>query len=155
MNSKKRNIKLIIDNNVLEEYFKYYFSIHKRATKNPISNPYHESINKWMIMKRPMMNALKQKWKDFIIWFVESKGYTNLQIDKCEMTFKTYYSNNRRHDTDNSVPKFILDGLVDGGFVVDDDSEHITKLSLQCFSDTEHPRTEIHVKILNVEEKEK
>lgn len=154
MNSKRKNIKLIIDNDVLEEYFKHYFSIHKRATKKPISNPYHESINKWMIMKRPMMNALKQKWKDFIIWFVESKGYTNLRIDKCEMAFKTYYSNHRRHDNDNSVPKFILDGLVDGGFIVDDDSEHLTKLSLQCFSDVEHPRTEIHVKILNSEEKE-
>ena len=106
-------------------------------------------------MKRPMMNSLKQKWKDFIVWFVESKGYTNLQIDKCEMLFKTYYSNNRRHDIDNSVPKFIIDGLTLSGLIVDDDSEHLTKLTLQCFSDIERPRTEIIIKILNDEEKEK
>lgn len=155
MKNNKKNIKLIIDNRVLEEYEKYYFSIHTRATKKPIKNPYHESINKWMIMKRPMMNSLKQKWKDFIIWFVESQGYANLRIDMCEVFVKTYYSNNRRHDNDNSVPKFILDGLVDGGLIIDDDSKHLTKLTLQCFSDIDNPRTEIHIKILNKEDKEK
>ena len=100
-------------------------------------------------MKRPIMNALKQRWKDFIKWFVEEQGYTNLRINKCEISQKVYYPNNRRHDTDNSVPKFILDGLVEGGMVVDDDSEHITKLTLECATDIKHPRTELHIKILN------
>lgn len=155
MKKYKDTIKLIIDNNVLAEYDKYYFSIHTKARNKPIPRPYHESINKWMIMKRPMMNSLKQKWKDFIVWFIESEGYTNLRIDKCEMLFKTYYSNNRRHDTDNSVPKFIIDGLTLSGLIVDDDSEHLTKLTLQCFSDIDYPRTEIIIKVLNEEEKEK
>ena len=57
------NIKLVIDNNTLSEYEKYYFKVHPRASKKPIENPYHPTINQWMIMKRPMMNALKQKWK--------------------------------------------------------------------------------------------
>lgn len=95
------------------------------------------------------MNSLKQKWKDFIIWFVGSQGYANLRIDECELCFKTYYSNNRRHDPDNSTPKFILDGMVKSGLIVDDDSKHILKLTLQCFSDPEDPRTEIIINILN------
>lgn len=140
-----RQIRLVIDNDTLTRYEEYYFSIHKRATKKPIAQPYHESINVWMIMKRPMMNALKQRWKDFIVWFIEDQGYTNLRIEKCELKVSTFYSNNRRHDVDNSTPKFILDGLVQSGFVVDDDSEHITSLTLMCFSDMEHPRTEITV----------
>ena len=41
----KEEIKLIIDNNTLIEYEKYYFKHHPRASKKPISNPYHESIN--------------------------------------------------------------------------------------------------------------
>lgn len=98
-------------------------------------------------MKRPMMNALKQKWKDFIVWYIETQGYSNLRIERCELSFITYYGNNRRHDPDNSVPKFILDGLCDGGFIADDDSEHISKLTLQCSVDINHPRTEIYVKI--------
>ena len=146
---KAKEIVLTIDKDVLEKYEEYYFSIHPRAHKKPISHPYHESINVWMIMKRPMMNALKQKWKDFIKWFVEEQGYANLHIDKCEISQIVYYPNNRRHDTDNSVPKFILDGLVESGMVVDDDSEHITKLILECRTDIKHPRTELHIKVLN------
>lgn len=140
-----REIILVIDNDTLARYEEYYFSIHKKATKKPIAHPYHESINVWMIMKRPMMNALKQKWKDFIVWFIKDQGYTNLRIDRCEMSFSTFYPNTRRHDVDNSTPKFILDGFVQSGFVVDDDSEHITALTLRCFSDIERPRTEITV----------
>lgn len=98
-------------------------------------------------MKRPMMNALKQKWKDFIVWFVNDKGYANLRIQKCELIVTAYYPNSRRHDTDNSVPKFILDGLVQGGMIVDDDSEHLASLTLKCGVDAEHPRTEMLFKI--------
>lgn len=138
-----KEITLIIDDNTLEEYEKYYFSVHTRAKKKPIENPYHPSINKWMIMKRPMMNALKQKWCEFIMWFVDNQGYTNLLIEKCELEVKTYYKTNRRHDVDNSVIKFVLDGLAESGFIIDDDSKHVTSLKLECFVDKEHPRTEL------------
>lgn len=138
-------IKIVIDNSTLSRYEEYYFSIHKRASKKPIKHPYHESINEWMIMKRPMMNALKQKWKDMIVWLVCDQGYANLRIDKCEIEQVVYYPNNRRHDTDNTVPKFILDGLVQSGMVVDDDCNHITKLTLRCGVDVERPRTELTI----------
>lgn len=98
-------------------------------------------------MKRAPMNALKQRWKDFIVWFIDNQGYSNLRIEKCDLSFSTYYPNHRRHDVDNSCPKFILDGLVESGFIVDDDSEHISKLTMRCFVDTKHPRTVIDVYI--------
>ncbi|MEF9983690.1 MAG: hypothetical protein RR806_03130 [Oscillospiraceae bacterium] len=138
-------IKLEINNKSLDEYEKYYFKLHPKAYKKPIDAPYHPSINTWMIMKRPMMNALKQKWKDFIIWYINNQGYSNLRIEKCEISITTYYKTNRRHDIDNSVPKFILDGLSESGFIIDDDSRHITKLTMQCSIDKENPRTEIEV----------
>ena len=144
---KSNSILLVVDNEVLDDYSKYYFSIHTKATKRPIKNPYHESINSWMIMKRPAMNCLKQKWKDFIKWFVNEQGYSNLHIEKCEISQTIYYPTNRRHDIDNSVPKFVLDGLVESGMIVDDDSKHITKLTLQCNIDKNHPRTEIKILI--------
>lgn len=143
------DITLIINQDVLSEYEKYYFKCHPKARKNPIEHPYHPTINQWMIMKRPMMNAVKQKWKDFIVWFIEKQGYANLHIKKCEMRFITYYKTNRRHDTDNSCPKFILDGLTESKFVIDDDSRHITSLTLECYVDMQNPRTEIYVKIKN------
>ena len=99
-------------------------------------------------MKRPMMNALKQKWKDFMVWFIEYSGYSNLGIENCTMEFTTYFKTKIRHDTDNTTPKFILDGLAESGFIVDDDSKHLTSLTLKCEYDKENPRTEIEVKIL-------
>lgn len=140
-----QDIKLVIDNTTLSNYENHYFKLHSRASKKPIDTPYHPTINTWMIMKRPMMNALKQKWKIFIKWFIENQGYSNLHIEKCEMKFITYYKTNRRHDIDNSCPKFILDGLAESGFIVDDDSNHITSLSMECYVDKENPRTEIFV----------
>lgn len=100
-------------------------------------------------MKRPAMNGLKQKWKDFIKWFVFDQGYANLRIEKCELSQSIFYPTNRRHDIDNTVPKFILDGLVESGMIIDDDCKHITKLTLQCGTDTINPRTEL---VFNVQE---
>ena len=133
----------MIDKETLRRYEEYYFANHPKAHKKPIPHPYHESINVWMIMPRPQMNALNQKWKNFIVWLVKDQGYSNLRIEKCELSFDTYYQTGRRHDIDNSTPKFILDGLVEGGMIVDDDIKHIQKLTLSCHVDREHPRTEI------------
>jgi len=147
-----KHIKLTIDEEALAAYEKHYFSIHKQAKKKPIAHPYHESINQWMIMKRPMMNSLKGKWKEFIVWFIDQQGYSNLRIDKCELVFTTYYSTNRRHDVDNTCPKFILDGLCESGFIVDDDSNHVLKLTLMCGVDKNRPRTEIDISYWDIKE---
>ena len=64
------------------------------------------------------------------------------------MIFTTYYKTNRRHDVDNSVPKFILDGFSESGFINDDDITHLVRLLLQCAVDKDNPRTEIIIKIL-------
>ena len=149
------DIKLIIDHETLRKYSDYYFTQHPKARKQPIKQPYHESINTWMIMKRPAMNGLKQKWKDFIKWFVDEQGYSNLRIERCEMSQTIYFPTHRRHDVDNSVPKFILDGLVESGMIVDDDSEHIKLLTMRCLIDTEHPRTELLIHIIDAEGGEK
>lgn len=148
MKREKDRYNLVIDNSVLEEYNRYYFLQHPKAKKKPIAHPYHESINVWMIMKRPMMNALKQKWKDFIKWYITQLGFSELHIDKCEISQVVYYPTNRRHDIDNSVPKFILDGLTESGMIIDDDSRHITRLTLECYVDKGNPRTELTIKLL-------
>ena len=144
-----KTIQLTIDNSVLERYNKYYFSLHPKAHVPPIKQPRHESMNVWMIMKRPMMNALKQRWKDFIGWFVTEQGYANLRIEKCEIRQVVYYPTQRRADVDTSVGKFVLDGLVQAQMVIDDDYRHITKLILECGYDKDNPRTELYITVLD------
>lgn len=144
---KTKTITMAIDQSVVDRYTKYYFEQHPRAHVPPIKRPYHESINQWMIMKRAAMNGLKQKWKDFIKWFVNDQGYSNLRIERCEIIQTVYYPTDRRHDTDNSVPKFILDGLVESQMIVDDDCEHVFRLTLECHIGSDKPRTELKFKI--------
>lgn len=143
-----REFILIINNDTIEKYNKYYFSKYPRRKKCPIKSPTHPSINEWMIMKRMMMNDLKGKWKEFIIWFVENSDLKDTRIDICEMTFISYFKTKIRKDTDNTVPKFILDGLVDSKLLIDDDSLHLTSLTLKCGYDKLNPRTEIHIFVL-------
>lgn len=143
---------IVIDNSVLEEYNKYYFSIHKKAKKPPIERPIHPSINQWFIMQRPQMNALKQKWKDFGVWLIKKLGYDNLKLDKFEMECISYMPTKRRVDPDNLTPKFLNDSFTESGFIVDDDGNHMKGLTLRTDYDKENPRTEIFVRV--IEEKE-
>ena len=75
-------ITLILDNSTLEKYDEYYFSLHPKARKRPIEHPYHPSINTWFIMRRPELNQLKQKWKDFVVWWINDLGYQDKKLDK-------------------------------------------------------------------------
>ena len=64
-------IKLTLDQTVLDKYNKYYFLEHPKAKKVPIEHPWHPSINVWCILPRIQMNALKQKWKDFVKFWMK------------------------------------------------------------------------------------
>lgn len=138
-------IKLILNNAVIDKYNQCYFSQHPRASKRPIEHPYHPSINVWSIKPRIQMNALKQKWKDFVIWWIRDLGYENKQLDNVDVIYDIYHPTKRRTDPDNYTPKFIHDGFVESGFLVDDDREHLHSLTIRCHVDKENPRTEIEV----------
>lgn len=136
---------VIITQDDISEYAQEYFKMHPKAHKMPIEHPYHPSINTWFVMKRPQMNDLKQKWKDFTIWLVKKNGLENLKLDSFSMKFVTYMPTQRRIDPDNTVPKFILDGFTEGGFIMDDDSTHLKSLELCASYDKNNPRTEIFI----------
>lgn len=138
-------ITIVIDREIVGEYTKHYFANHPRAKKPPIASPTHPSINQWMVLQRQAMNTLKQKWKDFSSWVVEREGHSGLMIEQCTIEVITYYERRIRHDADNYVPKFILDGFVEAGLLVDDDDNHVRRLVLGCEYDKTWPRTEITI----------
>ena len=92
------------------------------------------------------MNALKQRWKDFGVWWINKLGYSSLLLEKFEMIFITYMPTKRRIDPDNTVPKFILDAFTEAGMIVDDDGTHLLSLTLKTGYDKDNPRTEIIIK---------
>jgi len=138
-----KQIILVFDDNILKKYLQHYFKLHLRRKKPPIDSPLHPSINKWFVMKRPQMNDFKQKWKDFAVWVVDYYGYTNLQIDKCSITYKFYFPTKRKQDVDNRTPKFLNDGLVASGMLVEDDYTHVNPIILWGGYDKENSRMEV------------
>ncbi len=144
-----KTLFLVLDQNVLDRYNEHYFKLHTRAKKIPIESPLHPSINQWMILPRMQMNQLKQKWKALVVWWVKDLGYQDLKLDKFEIEFKTYMPTKRRSDPDNFSPKFINDGFTEAGLIIDDDGNHLKKLSLITDYDKDHPRTEVTIKILD------
>ena len=135
-------IKIVIDQDTLDRYDKFYFRCHPKAKK------LHPSINEWFILPRPQMNALKQKWKDFGCWLIQDLGYENKKLEHFTVTIIVYFENRIRRDVDNQVPKFLLDAFTVSGFIVDDDMKHLKSLTLSAEYDPEHPRTEIIVTLL-------
>lgn len=140
-------IKLILDNDVVNRYNQYYFSQHLRARKKPIEHPYHPSINIWSIKPRIQMNDLKQKWKDFIVWWINDLGYENLKLNSVDIVYDIYHPTKRRTDPDNYTPKFIHDGFVESGLLIDDDRDHLHSLTIRCHVDKYNPRTEIDIEV--------
>lgn len=138
-------IKLTLNQEVIDIYNKYYFLEHPKAKKMPIEHPYHPSINTWCILPRIQMNALKQKWKDFIKFWMKLEKLENRQLDNFDIVLTVFFNTKRRHDVDNQIPKFILDGFTESGFIVDDDEKHLHSLTLKTGYDKENPRTEFEI----------
>ena len=88
------------------------------------------------------MNALKQKWKEFVKFWVKINKMDNRQLDDFDLIVTVFFNTKRRHDVDNQIPKFILDGLTEAGSIVDDDEKHLHSLTLKTGYDKENPRTE-------------
>lgn len=125
-----------------------YFKSHPKATKKRIKGPQHPTLNWYMTANNMEANAVKQNWKDFIIDILQRYELLDMKIDRCEITYRTYFKDKRKRDIDNTTPKFIFDGFIEGGFIQGDDYSHITKLTTECGYDKDNPRIEIIVKVL-------
>lgn len=139
--------KIISNQETLDKYYnEYYFKKYKKRKKRIIEKPWHPSLNKWIILRRPSMNNLKQQWKEYGVWLINYYGLTNLNIEKCVITFKYYMPTKRRTDNDNMTPKFFLDAMVESGLIKDDSYFIVNPLILWLGYDKNNPRMEIHIK---------
>lgn len=137
--------KITIDQQILDSYNKYYFSLYPRRKKEPIEKPIPMSLNRFITLKRMVQNALKQKYKEFSVWLASYYSIADLNLDKAKMTFTFYFPDHRRRDFDNLmlVPKFINDGLVESHVFKDDNGENLM-LEFRPFQyDKNNPRVEI------------
>lgn len=149
----ERILKYSITQKDVDAYNKEYFKSHPKAKKEPIERPIHPSLNKWTTIKnRMVMNSLKQNWKDFAIFWCERHGVAGMMLDDYAIEYITYMPSKRRADPDNYTCKFLLDGFVEAGFLVDDDGDHMRALILRTKHDKDDPRTDINVKVYDCKE---
>lgn len=95
------------------------------------------------------MNALKQKHKEFIVWYIKQLGYDGLKLDNFEMTVYVFKPTNIRSDCDNYVVKFWNDGFVESSFILDDSFKCMKSFTIKVGVDKENPRTEIIIRTLD------
>lgn len=141
----KTSYLIVIDQKKVDAFNSEYFEEHPRAKKGLIKAPQHPSLNEYLGMSNIATSNLKNNWEAFIRDVLAEYQLIDKKVEKCRITYKTFFKFNRRHDLDNISPKFIFDGFVKAGFLVDDDYQHITALTTLCDIDKENPRIEILV----------
>jgi len=142
-------IQIVIDSRLVAQFNEEYFIEHPRARNPKIKAPQHPSMNDYYKSNFQSANKIKQNWKEFIVWCLKDTDLAGYKINRCNITYTTYFKTNRRHDLDNISPKFILDGFVEAGLIVDDDYKHIESLTIKCGIDKENPRMEFLIEILD------
>jgi crossover junction endodeoxyribonuclease RusA len=70
---------------------------------------------------------------------------------KAIVTLNYYFKSRRRTDPDNNTGKFLLDGLVESGILVDDSFDHIELNIRKGGVDKHNPRVEIMIERLEEE----
>lgn len=141
-------IKIIINNEVLDKYFEYYFNLYPKRKVKPIDKPIPPSLNRFTAIKRIVQNSLKQKYKEFSIWLASYYKIANLNLDKVEFIYIFYFPDHRRRDFDNLMltPKLINDGFVEAKVLSDDNGEKL-RLKFEAFQyDKSNPRVEIIIR---------
>jgi hypothetical protein len=136
-------IKIVIDNEILKKYSKYYFDKYPRRKKMPIEKPIPPSLNQWMVMRRFQMNHQKQTWKEFGEWLVDYNDLRDKKLDKCNIVIEYFFDSKRKHDCDNYTPKNLFDSFTVSGLLIDDDFNHVESLTIKGNYSKENPRTEI------------
>lgn len=86
----------------------------------------------------------KKRWEQYVRMFSTAVRPPRA-LHKATITLRYWFPTNKRRDPDNYSGKFILDGLVKSGIIMDDSFEHIKLLIEKGGVDKKFPRTEIIV----------
>lgn len=75
----------------------------------------------------------------------------NRQLDDFDLIVTVFFNTKRRHDVDNQIPKFILDGLTEAGAIVDDDEKHLHSLTLKPDTTRKIQEQNLNLSYMNIQ----
>jgi crossover junction endodeoxyribonuclease RusA len=91
----------------------------------------------------------KKRWGDIVGWeIIRQRVRPSQPLSKARVTLNYYFKSKRRTDPDNNTGKFLLDGLVESGILVDDSFDHIELNIRKGGVDKHNPRVEIMIERL-------
>jgi len=98
------------------------------------------AINEWKSWHWTKYSREKARWSDAVLLLC--RPLVPVEVGRqCAVEVEIRFADRRRHDPDNYTPKFLLDPLVAGGKLPDDDSRVIALLSLRCTPGSGAPGT--------------
>ncbi|SDX45755.1 Holliday junction resolvase RusA (prophage-encoded endonuclease) [Marininema mesophilum] len=100
------------------------------------------SLNQMRNTHHFQWNRLKKEWAQ-TIFLVAARNKPATPLDQAIVTLTYHFRDRRRRDPDNYSGKFILDPLVELGFLVDDSFDHIELRHRQGKVDSKNPRVVI------------
>lgn len=102
----------------------------------------HRRMTHWQLRK------VKQEWEEVVQWVVKTCPCPAFPLDKSVITYRFYFKDRRERDITNlyGCVKFLEDGLVKAGVIVDDSMNHTYPLVIPGGIDRKRPRVEIVVK---------
>ena len=142
--------KIVIDQQIVDEYNEYYFKHHPYARKKAVERPIMPTLNQIFILQRKQIANLKAKYKEFGIWLVKRYGFDNLRLEKFELDVHVYMPTRRRFDLDNCVGgvKLLADAFTETQMIVDDNCGNMTKLTVTGGYDKDNPRSEYILRVV-------
>lgn len=89
------------------------------------------NLNKYRNMYFHQLNTEKKAWQKLVASAVISQNIK--PVKRIKQTYEFYFKTQCRHDPDNyaACAKFLNDGLVHAGILVDDDFDHIESLTIK------------------------
>lgn len=101
------------------------------------------SLNEWKNWSPFKVNDFKKEMYRDVGWLKLAAKLPKYERATVQIVY--YHRTNRRRDkVDNWAPKFLMDALVNGGILVDDNSD-LVDVSVSMKFDAERPRTEVFV----------
>lgn len=102
------------------------------------------SLNIWKNWHWAKQNRYKQEMYDAVRLLALAMKLPKFERATIQVIY--YHATNRRRDpADNYAPKFLMDALVRGGILVDDNGDLVKVMPVVMEFDREKPRTEVFI----------
>jgi len=102
------------------------------------------SLNEWQNL-HPMEKARQKKQTEHDVYYASYNQRPPRPYERAKVTIRIYFASKRRRDERNYDCKWLIDGLVAGKIIVDDNIDRIGRPEVYIEVDINNPRVEVEI----------